>query len=94
MAATRPNLPFPFSDQHAQQVAGCYGVGLARTPGHDRIAADGVAFDNAYCPSPICVPSRISMLTARHPSAQDCRTSDDLLASDRATWPHALGATG
>ena len=94
MAATRPNLLFLFSDQHAQQVAGCYGDALARTPSLDRLAAGGVVFDNAYCPSPICVPSRMSMLTARHPSAQDCWTTDDFLASDRATWPHALGAAG
>jgi len=34
------------------------------------------------------------MLTARHPSAQDCWTNDDFLASDRPTWLHALGAAG
>jgi choline-sulfatase len=94
MSAKRPNLLFLFSDQHAQKVAGCYGDTLVRTPNLDRLAARGVIFDNAYCPSPICVPSRMSMLTARHPSAQDCWTNDDFLASDRATWPHALGAAG
>lgn len=94
MASRRPNLLFIFSDQHAQKVAGCYGDKLVRTPHLDRLAARGVVFDNAYCPSPICVPSRMSMLTARHPSAQECWTNDDFLASDRATWPHALGAAG
>lgn len=94
MTARRPNLLFLFSDQHAQKVLGCYGDGLVRTPHLDRLAAEGVVFDNAYCPSPICVPSRMSMLTARHPSAQDCWTNDDFLASDRATWPHALGGAG
>lgn len=90
----RPNLLFLFSDQHAFQVAGCYGDSVARTPNLDALAAAGVTFDAAYCPSPICVPSRMSMLTARHPSAQDCWTNDDFLASDRPTWPHALGAAG
>lgn len=94
MSKRRPNLLFLFSDQHTQKVAGCYGDGLVRTPHLDRLAAGGVVFDNAYCPSPICVPSRMSMLTARHPSAQDCWTNDDFLASDRATWTHALGAAG
>ena len=94
MAAKRPNVLFLFSDQHARHVAGCYGDRVARTPAVDRLASGGVVFDNAYCPSPICVPSRMSMLTARHPSAQDCWTNDDFLASDRATWPHALGAAG
>ncbi|MBM3523824.1 MAG: sulfatase, partial [Alphaproteobacteria bacterium] len=94
MASSQPNLLFLFSDQHAQKTAGCYGDTLVRTPNLDRLATRGVTFDNAYCPSPICVPSRMSMLTGRHPSAQDCWTNDDFLASDRATWPHALGAAG
>jgi choline-sulfatase len=90
----KPNLLFLFSDQHAFHVAGCYGDRIAQTPNLDRLSADGVTFDAAYCPSPICVPSRMSMLTARHPSAQECWTNDDFLVSDRATWPHALGAAG
>ena len=91
---TKPNLLFLFSDQHARHVLGCYGDKLVKTPNLDRLAAGGVVFDNAYCPSPICVPSRMSMLTGRHPSAQDCWTNDDFLASDRPTWLHALGAAG
>lgn len=90
----KPNLLFLYSDQHARHVTGCYGDRLVKTPNLDRLAAGGVTFDNAYCPSPICVPSRMSMLTGRHPSAQDCWTNDDFLASDRATWLHALGAAG
>jgi choline-sulfatase len=94
VSEARPNLLFLFSDQHAQRVAGCYGDRVAQTPNLDRLAAEGVAFDNAYCPSPLCVPSRMSMLTARHPHAQECWTNDDYLRSDSATWLHALGAAG
>ena len=88
------NLLFIFSDQHAQRVAGCYGDPIARTPNLDALAARGVLFDNAYCPSPICVPSRMSMLTGRFPSAQDCWTNDDHLPTDSPTMAHALGAAG
>ncbi|MSU88701.1 sulfatase-like hydrolase/transferase [Rhodobacteraceae bacterium 2CG4] len=94
MTARARNLLFLFSDQHAQRVAGCYGDPHVSTPALDRLAASGVRFDNAYCPSPICVASRMSMLTARHPSRQDCWTNDDHLASDIPTWLHALGAAG
>jgi choline-sulfatase len=90
----RPNLLFIFSDQHARHVAGFSGDTLGVTPNLDRLASQGVVFDNAYCPSPICVPSRMSMLTTRHPYAQDCWTNDDYLASDRPTMAHALGAAG
>ena len=91
---TRPNLLFLFSDQHAQRVAGCYGDTTAATPHLDRLAAEGVTFDNVYCPSPLCVPSRMAMLTARHPYEQECWTNDDYLRSDAATWLHAAGAAG
>jgi len=91
---TRPNLLFLFSDQHARRVAGCYGDPAAPTPRLDRLASEGVTFDNAYCPSPLCVPSRMSMLTGRHPFEQECWTNDDYLRSDAATWLHAVGAAG
>jgi len=91
---TRPNLLFLFSDQHARRVAGCYGDLAAPTPRLDRLASEGVTFDNAYCPSPLCVPSRMSMLTGRHPFEQECWTNDDYLRSDAATWLHAAGAAG
>jgi choline-sulfatase len=89
-----PNLLFLFSDQHAQRIAGCYGDPAAPTPHLDRLANDGVVFDNAYCPSPLCVPSRMSMLTGRYPFEQECWTNDDYLRSDAATWLHAAGAAG
>ena len=90
----RPNLLFLFSDQHARSVAGCYGDSAALTPNLDRLAAQGVTFDHAYCPSPLCVPSRMSMLTGRYPFEQECWTNDDYLRSDAATWLHSCGAAG
>ena len=90
----RPNLLFLFSDQHARSVAGCYGDTAALTPNLDRLAAQGVTFDHAYCPTPLCVPSRMSMLTGRYPFEQECWTNDDYLRSDAATWLHSCGAAG
>ena len=91
---TRPNILFLMSDQHTQKVAGCYGDKVVNTPHLDRLAARGVVFDNAYCPSPICTPSRMSLLTALRPSSQLCWTNSDMLASDLPTYLHALGAAG
>lgn len=89
-----PNILFLMSDQHAQKIAGCYGDPIVRTPHLDRLAARGVIFDNAYCPSPICTPSRMSLLTARWPSTQSCWTNADMLPSDIPTYLHGLGAAG
>ena len=88
------NLLFLFSDQHTQAVTGCYGDAVVATPHIDRLAGEGVRFTNAYCPSPVCVPSRMSMLTGRWPHRQECWTNDDILRSDLPTWVHAVGAAG
>jgi choline-sulfatase len=91
---SRPDILYIMSDQHAQKITGCYGDPLVRTPNIDALARRGVVFDNAYCPSPLCVPSRMSALTGRWPSEQGCWTLQDMLGSDVPTWAHALGAAG
>ena len=63
----RPNILFIESDQHNPAVMGCSGDPVIRTPNLDALAARGIVFDNSYCASPICVPSRASMLTGQHP---------------------------
>ena len=57
------NVLFIMSDEHSREIAGCYGNPLVRTPNIDALAARGVVFENAYCNSPICVPSRASLAT-------------------------------
>lgn len=90
----RPDILFILSDQHARGIAGCYGDPVAQTPHLDRLADAGVTFDAAYCPAPICTPSRMSLLTGRWPHEQHCWTLEDQLASDIPTYAHALGAAG
>lgn len=90
----QPNLLFIFSDQHSAAVAGCYGDKDAETPNLDRLAAGGVTFDGAYCPSPICTPSRMSQMTARHPFRNQVWGNQDILHSSIPSFAHALGAGG
>lgn len=92
--ARPPDILFLFSDQHARAVSGVYGDPLGATPHLDALAARGVAFTDAYCPAPICTPSRMSLLTGRWPHEQACWTLEDSLASDLPTYAHALGAAG
>lgn len=92
---SRPrSILFLFSDEHAQRIAGCYGDQVVATPNLDRLAARGVAFDNAYTPAPLCLPARASLLTGRLPSSQDCLTNSDILRSDIPTLPQTLSAHG
>jgi arylsulfatase A-like enzyme len=45
-----------------------------QTPALDRLAAEGTRFDRAYCPSPVCSPSRSSIITGQYPSTHGCWT--------------------
>ncbi len=63
----RPNVLWIVADDHAPYVCGAYGNKIVRTPNLDRLAAEGMRFDRAYCNSPVCTASRQSFLTGRYP---------------------------
>jgi choline-sulfatase len=65
--ATRPNFLFLIADDHAGYVLGAHGDKLARTPNLDRLASQGTRFANHFCNSPVCTPSRQSLLTGQLP---------------------------
>jgi choline-sulfatase len=94
MSADRPNVLIAMSDQHSPRLLGCYGNGVVRTPNLDRLAGGGVRFTDCYCPSPLCVPSRMSFMTARTPSRNRVWDNAHVLSSAIPTWPHYLGAAG
>ena len=91
---TRPNLLYIHSDQHNPFLAGCAGDPVAQTPNLDRLAEAGVVLENVYCPSPLCVPSRMSILTGRHPYGNQVWTNQHILDSGTPTFAHAMGAAG
>lgn len=70
MSATpRPNILWLCSDQQRWDTIGRLGNPHIRTPTLDALAAGGTAFHRAYTQSPICTPSRASMLTGRYPAS-------------------------
>jgi arylsulfatase A-like enzyme len=70
MAATdhKPNVLFILSDDQGPWAAGCYGNPEIRTPNIDRLAATGMRFENFFVATPVCSPSRATLLTGRIPS--------------------------
>lgn len=74
----RPNILFLMSDEHRPDMTGYAGDPIVRTPTLDWLAQTGVVFDNAYCPSPICVPSRQCMMAGQLPKTCNCEGWIDL----------------
>ncbi|MFQ5380828.1 MAG: sulfatase [Dehalococcoidia bacterium] len=66
MADNRPNILLLFSDQHRSDVLGCAGHEVVQTPNLDRLAHEGVRFPESWCQSPVCQPSRASVITGRY----------------------------
>ena len=75
--AKRPNILFIMSDDHTSQAVGAYGSRLAKlnpTPTIDRLAKEGMLFENAFCSNAICAPSRATILTGQY--AHTCGVHD------------------
>jgi arylsulfatase len=66
MPIKQPNILFILSDQHNAKVLGHKGHPDVKTPNLDRMAAEGVRFDNAITQNPICTPSRVSWLSGQY----------------------------
>lgn len=62
----QPNVLFILADQHNAKFLGHRNHPDAQTPHLDRLAAEGVRFENAVCQSPICTPSRISWISGQY----------------------------
>lgn len=63
------NVVVIISDDHSIETIGAYGNEHIRTPNMDKLAREGMLFENVYSNSPICAPSRQSMLSGKYPHA-------------------------
>jgi choline-sulfatase len=93
-AARPPNVLFIMADQMAAPALPVYGHRIVQAPHLQRLAARSVVFDAAYCNSPICAPSRFSMLTGRLPSAIDAFDNASELPASTPTLAHYLTLLG
>ena len=64
----QPNIVFVISDDQGYWSLGCSGNKEIITPNIDRLAAQGIRFENFFCASPVCSPARASLLTGTIPS--------------------------
>jgi len=59
----KPNILIIMTDQQRYDSLGCYGADWIDTPNLDRLAGEGMLFENCYVNNPICTPSRASMFS-------------------------------
>jgi choline-sulfatase len=90
----RPNIVMIMADQMAYDVIGALGHSAVKTPNIDRLVNSGVTFNNCYCNSPICVPSRASMVTSKLPSNIEVYDNGSELRSSIPTFIHHLRRSG
>ncbi len=72
MSQKCPNILLIMTDEHRYDCLGCSGNPVIRTPHMDSIAQGGVRFERAYVQNPMCMPSRMSIMTGRYPSEHGC----------------------
>ena len=65
----RPNILWICTDQQRYDTIAALGHPHVSTPNLDQLVREGLAFERAYCQSPICTPSRASFLTGMYPSS-------------------------
>ncbi len=94
MSQAQPNIIFIMSDDHASHAMSCYGSKINKTPNLDRIANEGMRFDNCFCTNSICTPSRAAILTGTYNHINQVTTLDTHMDNRLQTFPKLLQEQG
>ncbi|MEM9658610.1 MAG: sulfatase [Planctomycetota bacterium] len=92
----RPNIVFLMADDQCAYSVGCYGSPDALTPNLDQLARDGIAFDNHYDTTAICMASRASVVTGLYEYRHGCNFEHGPLLREhwRQSYPMLLRENG
>lgn len=90
----RPNILILMADQLTPRALPAYGNTVAKTPHIDALASAGVVFDSFYCNSPLCAPSRFSLLSGRQVSAIGAYDNAAEFPAQVPTFAHYLRRAG
>jgi choline-sulfatase len=88
------NFMFIMVDQMTAKALPFYGHPVVKTPNLSRLAEEGVVFENAYCNSPLCAPSRFSMMSGQLPSTIGAHDNAANFPADIPTFAHYLRNLG
>nr|WP_087522685.1 sulfatase [Polaribacter sp. SA4-12] len=93
----KPNIIFIMSDDHTSQAVGAYGGRLSKlnpTPNIDKLAAEGIRFENAFCTNSICTPSRANIITGQYSQTNGVLDLDIHLENSKQYLPKELKKLG
>lgn len=90
----RPNILFIMTDDHTTQAMSCYGGRLIQTPNMDRIAGEGIRFDNCYATNALSGPSRACILTGKFSHENGFTDNASIFDGDQQTFPKLLQQAG
>ncbi len=97
MGSDHPNVIVILSDDQGCWAMGCAGNPEIRTPTLDRLAREGIRFENFFCSSPVCSPARATLLTGRIPSqhgVHDWIRKGNMTEKDETAIEYLRGITG
>lgn len=92
--AATPNIVFIFTDDHTARALSAYGSVVNETPHLDRIANEGMRFNNCLVTNSICAPSRAVILTGKHSHINGQLTNGNRFDGAQQTFPKLLQAAG
>jgi arylsulfatase len=90
----RPNVLILHTDQQRWDTLRCMGNELMHTPNLDKLAAEGAIFTNCFVNNPVCMPSRMSLMTGQYPSSLGCSINGIPLPEDTLTINRMLKPYG
>ena len=94
---SRPNILFVFTDDHATHAIGAYNGWLKSvnpTPNIDRLANEGMLFENSFCSNSICGPSRAVILSGKHSHKNGFMNNGNTFDWNQQIFPKLLQKAG
>jgi choline-sulfatase len=93
-AVTKPDLVLVLADQLAATALPSYGNEVVLAPNLERLGREGIVFERAFCPSPLCVPSRAALMSGLLPSQTGAIDNAGELPAGIPTFAHRLRLEG
>lgn len=88
------NVVLLMSDEHNAFVSSAHGHSTVQAPNMERLAAMGTVFDHAYCPSPLCAPSRSAFMAGKPAHLVDVYNNVNVIPADHPSYGSVLATQG